>query len=167
MEGQQLSTPRACKRSPALTNSTWYKGILVSHMAGTTDNNGAFDLTITKMRRGTEPPPHVHSREDELFYLLSGEIRVYVEGEVFPVTAGECVFLPRRKPHAFLITSEEVHMIALLVPGGFLDAVNKMNVLAERMDVPTDLDTVTYANAKLTHTIKVFEQCGVPISGHS
>jgi mannose-6-phosphate isomerase-like protein (cupin superfamily) len=161
MEGQQLSTPRAYKRSPALTNSTWYKGILVSHMAGATDNNGAFDLIITKMRRGTEPPPHVHSREDELFYLLSGEIRVYVEGKVFSVTAGECMFLPRRKPHAFLITSEEVHNIALLVPGGFLDAVNKMNAPAERMDVPTDLDIVTYANADLTDTIKLFEQYGV------
>jgi hypothetical protein len=27
-------------------------GRFVSHMAGTTDNNGAFDLIITKMRRG-------------------------------------------------------------------------------------------------------------------
>jgi hypothetical protein len=86
---------------------------------------------------------------------------VYVEGEVFSVTAGECMFLPRRKPHAFLITSEEVHSIALLVPGGFLDAVNKMNAPAERMDVPTGLDTVTYANTDLTDTIKLFEQYGV------
>ena len=161
MEGQQLSTPRAYKRSPALTNSTWYKGILVSQMAGTTDNNGAFDLIIGKMRRGTEPPPHVHSREDELFYVLSGEIRVYVDGEVFTVAPGECMFLPRRKPHAFFITSEEVHQITLLVPGGFLDAVNKMNGPAERMDVPSDLDIVTYANADLTDTIKLFEQYGI------
>ena len=144
-----------------MTNSTWCKGILVSQMAGTTDNNGAFDLIISKMRRGTEPPPHVHSQEDELFYILSGEMRVYVDGEVFSVTAGECMFLPRRKPHAFRITSEEVHNIALLVPGGFPDAVNKMNAPAERMDVPTDLDTVTYANADLTDTIKLFEQYGV------
>jgi mannose-6-phosphate isomerase-like protein (cupin superfamily) len=161
MEKQQLSTTRAYKRSPALTNSKWYKGILVSQLAGTTDNNGAFDLIVTKMRRGTEPPPHVHSQEDELFYILSGAMRVYLEGEVFSVTAGECMFLPRRRPHAFLITSEEVHAIALLVPGGFLDAVNKMNAPAERMEIPTDHDTVTYANGDLTDTIKLFEQYGV------
>jgi hypothetical protein len=83
------------------------------------------------------------------------------EGEVFSVTAGECMFLPRRKPHAFLITSEEVHAIALLVPGGFLDAVNKMNAPAERMEIPSDHDTVTYANGDLTDTIKLFEQYGV------
>jgi mannose-6-phosphate isomerase-like protein (cupin superfamily) len=191
MERQQLSTVRAYKRSPALTNSTWYKGNLIrshfkillqgesprkirgrttimaflrqflSQMAGTADNNGAFDLTISKVRRGTEPPPHIHSREDEVFYVLSGEMRVYVGREVFPVAAGECMFLPRRKPHAFLITSEEVHMIAFVTPGGFLDTVNKMNAPEEQMEVPADVDTVTYANADLTDTTKVFEQHGV------
>jgi glyoxylate utilization-related uncharacterized protein len=110
------------------------------------------------MRRGTEPPPHVHSREDEFFYIFSGEMRAYVDGKVFQVTAGECLFLPRRKPHAFLIASEEVHLFAFITPGGFFDAINKMNVPAERMDIPTDVDTVTYANADLADTIKVFEQ---------
>ena len=156
-----MSTLRAYKRSPALANSTWYKGILASQMAGPADNNGAFDFVIAKVRRGTEPPPHVHSREDEFLYILSGEIRVYVDGEVFRVTAGECMFLPRRRPHAWLITSEEAHMILLTVPGGFLDAINKMNAPAERMEVPTEVDTVTYANADLTETIKVFEQHGI------
>lgn len=76
-------------------------------MAGTADNGGAFDLVIAKMRRGTEPQPHVHSREDEFFYILSGEMKVYADGEVFQVTAGECMFLPRGKSHAWLITSDE------------------------------------------------------------
>ena len=39
-------------------------------------------------------------------------------------------------------------------------AVDKMDVPAERMEVPTDLDTTTYANADLTDIIKVFEQYG-------
>jgi mannose-6-phosphate isomerase-like protein (cupin superfamily) len=157
----ELSTPRAYKRSPGLSNSTWYKGLLVSQMAGTADNNGAFDLVISKMRAGTEPPPHVHSREDEFMYIFSGEMRFYVDREVFPVTAGECMFLPRQKPHAFLVASEEVHGMSLITPGGFLDAINKMNVPAEQMEVPTDTDVETYANADLTQTIKVFEKYGI------
>jgi mannose-6-phosphate isomerase-like protein (cupin superfamily) len=130
-------------------------------MAGTADNNGAFDTVISRMRRGTEPPPHVHAREDEFFYILSGEMRAYVDGEVFQVRAGECMFLPRRKPHAFLITSDEIHLIATITPGGFFDAINTMNAPAERMDIPTDIDTVTYANADLTETMKLFEQYGI------
>jgi len=161
MEVQELSTLKAYKRSPALTNSTWYKGMLHSQMAGTADNNGAFDFVISRIRRGTEPPPHVHSREDEFFYVFSGEISVYVDGEVFTVTAGECMFLPRRKPHAWVITSEAIHIITLITPGGFNEALIKMSAPAERMEVPTDADTVTYANADLTETIKVHEEYGV------
>jgi len=65
MKKPQLSALGAYKRSPALNNSTWYKGILVSQLAGTADHDGALDLAIAEMRRGTEPPPHVHSREHE------------------------------------------------------------------------------------------------------
>jgi quercetin dioxygenase-like cupin family protein len=151
---------RAYKRSPALTNSTRYKGMLHSQMAGTADNGGAFDFVIAKLPRGTEPPPHVHSREGEFIYVLSGEMSVYVEGEVFRVVAGECMFLPRRRPHAWLITSEEAYVILLIVPGGFNEAFSKMGAPAERMEAPTDVDTVTYATADLTETIKVFEQYG-------
>ena len=161
METQKLGILKAYKRSPGLSNSTWYKGILVSQLAGTADNKGAFDLAITKMKQGTEPPPHVHSREHEFMYLLSGEMRFFVEGEVFLVTAGECMFLPCCVPHAFRAASEEVHVILFSTPGGFLDAINKMNVPAQRMDVPTDADVATYANADLSETIKVFELRGI------
>jgi len=161
METQQVSILKAYKRSPELSNSTWYKGILVSQMAGTADNNGAFDLAITRMKRGTEPPPHVHSQEHEFMYLLSGEMRFYVDGEVFLVKAGECMFLPCCVPHAFHAASEEVHVILLSTPGGFLDAINKMNAPAVRMEVPTDADAVTYANADLMETIKVFKGRGI------
>lgn len=158
---EQASALMAYKRAPDLSNSRWYKGILTSQMAGAADNNGAFDLLICRTRPGTEPPPHVHSREDELFYLLSGEMKVFVDSKVLQLKAGECVFLPRQKPHAFLVTSEELHVMVLMTPGGFLDAVNKMNVPAVRMDLPTDPDLGTYANMDLTDTIKLFDQYGV------
>ena len=84
---------QAYKRFPALENSTWYKGILVSQLAGGSDTGGAFDLVESQMKKGTEPPPHIHDREDELFYILAGEIRVFADGQVFSVAAGESVFL--------------------------------------------------------------------------
>ena len=53
----RLTAPKAYKRSTSLENSTWYKGILVTQLAGETDTGGAFDFTVAKMRKGTEPPP--------------------------------------------------------------------------------------------------------------
>jgi quercetin dioxygenase-like cupin family protein len=161
MKGHEPIALAAYKRTPALDNSTWYKGILNSQMAGTSDNDGAFDLVVSKMRRGTEPPPHVHSREHEMFYILSGALAVYVDRKVFRVSAGEFMFLPRGVPHAFLLESDEVHQLTLVAPGGFFDVVSKMNAPAQRLEVPTDADTTTYANADLTQTIDVFEQWGI------
>jgi len=66
-----------------------------------------------------------------------GAVSILVNNaEVFSVRAGECMFLPRGIPHAFLIASEEIHIITLITHGGFLDAINKMNAPAERMELP-------------------------------
>ena len=67
-----MSTPRAYKRSLALNNSTWYKGILASQMAGPADNDRALDFVISKIRRGTEPPPHVSDCRN---YLSDGYLQ--------------------------------------------------------------------------------------------
>src|SRR5262249_51644618 len=81
MELQQLSKLRAYKRSPVLSNSTWYKGVLVSEMAGSADNDGAFNLAINKMRRGSEPPNPCPQARTQFFYLLSVEMSFFVGGQ--------------------------------------------------------------------------------------
>jgi mannose-6-phosphate isomerase-like protein (cupin superfamily) len=160
-EKQHLSALNAYKRAPDLSNSTWYKGVLNSLMAGKKDNDGAFDFCIIRMKRGTEPAPHVHSREHEFFYILSGEVRLFVDDEVFELTTGNCIYLPLGRPHAFRIISDELHWIAFITPGGFFEAVSEMNAPAERMEVPADANVITYANADMTETIKVFERYGL------
>ena len=154
-----MKTMQAFKQTPALKNSTWYKGILVSQLAGTDDTNGAFDFVESKMKKGTEPPPHVHDREDELFYILAGEIKVFADQKVLTVRAGESVFLPRKVPHAYLIESAEVHLLALMTPGGFFNAINQMNAPARTMNIPSDSET--YATVDLTATMNVFLKYGV------
>ncbi len=156
----QVITPTAYKRAPSLDNSTWYKGILVSQLAGEADTDGAFDFVTSKMRRGTEPPPHVHSREDEFFYVLDGNLDFYTEGRVIGVGGGECMFLPKGQPHAFQIRSAEIDVLVFMTPGGFLNAVNKMNAPAQKMELPAD-DALTYSTADLTETMKIFEKYGV------
>jgi glyoxylate utilization-related uncharacterized protein len=93
-------------------------------------------------------------------YLLSGAISFYIEAEVFTATAGEYVFIPCGKRHAFLITSEEAEVILLVTPGGFYSAFNNMSVPAQRMELPTGSDAVTYADEDLTKTIEMFGRYG-------
>jgi quercetin dioxygenase-like cupin family protein len=152
--------PKPFKRAPSVEMSTWYKGILISNLATEQDTGGAFECVVTKMRKGTEPPPHVHEREHEMFYVLEGVLNVYVGDECFQAAAGECVFLPKLKAHAFRIQSSEVHMLALMTPGGFMRASAMMAIPAQSLDIPPD-DGITYATVDLGETIRLFETYGV------
>ena len=107
---------------------------------------------------GTEPPPHVHTREDELFYVLEGEFDVYVGKEAFKVKAGECVFLPRFKRHAFVIRSPRLHVLALFTPAGLEDAFRGMSTPAQRLELPTG--AVTYSTGDLKETAQRLSEDG-------
>jgi quercetin dioxygenase-like cupin family protein len=73
------------KHAPSIDISTWYKSILITQLATAEETGGAFDLVLGNMRSGNEPPPHVHTREHEFFYVLDGKLDVYVEDNVFQV----------------------------------------------------------------------------------
>ena len=42
-------------------------------------------------RRGAEPLVHRYSREDEIVYVLEGELTYYVDAETHTTSAGTCV----------------------------------------------------------------------------
>jgi mannose-6-phosphate isomerase-like protein (cupin superfamily) len=147
------------KHAPSIDISTWYKGILSTQLATDENTGGAFDLVLGNMKSGTEPPPHVHTREHELFYVLEGTLDVYVDDEVFQLGSGECAFLPLGRPHAFIIRSPEIRMLTLITPGGFMRVVAPMATPAVKMEIPSD--AVTYATADLQETIKIFMKHGV------
>jgi quercetin dioxygenase-like cupin family protein len=113
-----LAELKAFKRAPSLGLSQWHHGNLTTNLAEKKDTDGAFLLVEGLLAPGTEPPPHVHTREDELFYVLEGEFDVYVGQKAFNVKAGECVFMPRLRPHAFVIRSSRLRVLTLFTPAG-------------------------------------------------
>jgi mannose-6-phosphate isomerase-like protein (cupin superfamily) len=147
------------KHTQTIERSTWYKSILITQLATAEETGGAFDLVLGNMRSGTEPPPHVHTREHEFFYVLDGKLDVYIEDKVFQVGPGECAFLPLGRPHAFLIRSPEIRMLTLITPGGFMKAVAPMAAPAEKLEIPSD--SVTYATTDLEETMKMFLKQGL------
>lgn len=157
----QASNLKAFKRRRSLELSKWYMGILTTNLAEPEDTNEAFFLVEATLVPGTEPPPHVHSREDELFYVLEGEFDMYVGGEAFKVTTGECVFLPRLKPHGFIIGSPRIRVLTLFVPGGVEGAFRGLGSPAQYLDPPAG--ALTYSEADFEHTVQRFAEYGVRI----
>ena len=86
-------------------------------------------------RKGEEPPDHTHPTEDEIFYVLQGELTFRCGGESFDVGAGGFIYLPQGIEHGYMIRSEEpVRLIALTFPpraatsegwGGFIADVER------------------------------------------
>ena len=155
----EITRLKPFKHVPSIERSTWYKGILSTLLATDDDTGGAFDLVLSNMRSGTEPPPHVHAHEHEFFYVLDGKLDAYVGNNVFHLGPGECAFLPVGTPHAFIIRSPEIRMLVLITPGGFMKCVASMAAPAEKLEIPSD--SVTYATADLEETMKKFLKYGV------
>lgn len=67
------------------------------------------------------PPLHVHTLEDETFWVLEGTLSVYVNGEQFEAGPGSLVYGPRGVPHTFKNRSRQAVRILLMVtpPGNF------------------------------------------------
>jgi mannose-6-phosphate isomerase-like protein (cupin superfamily) len=78
---------------------------------------GAFIMLEDRIVRGKTTPLHLHPNEDETIYVLEGELLVHVEGEEHRVGRGGLFVAPRGVPHAFMVTSETAHILALQTPG--------------------------------------------------
>jgi quercetin dioxygenase-like cupin family protein len=79
---------------------------------------GAVAVMEHLLRRGMATPLHVQACEDELFHVLEGQITVWMDGERNDATAGDVVWLPRDRAHAFRVDSGHARMLGLSVPGG-------------------------------------------------
>ena len=60
----------------SLDRSVWYSGSLFTFLATGEETQGQFALIEVVARKGNAPPPHLHHREDETFYVLEGEMTV-------------------------------------------------------------------------------------------
>jgi quercetin dioxygenase-like cupin family protein len=81
---------------------------------------GAFGLVEASVPPGSGPPPHVHSREDEAFYLIDGVLELSTEGREAEARTGDFVFLPRGNVHSFRNPGlTPIRMLVIITPGGF------------------------------------------------
>ncbi len=65
-------------------------------------------------------PPHIHHREDEVFYVLEGTFRIWCGEETFVAGPGATTVLPKGIRHNFLnIGGSTGRLLVTVTPGGF------------------------------------------------
>ena len=82
------------------------------------------------------PPLHVHHRDDEAFYVLDGELSLFVAGEQFVLATGQAALAPRGVPHSYRVESEEAHWLVITTPAGFESFVREVAEPAPAEELP-------------------------------
>ena len=88
---------------------------------GTVETGGALGvLEYTAAAGFPGPPPHVHHRTVEGFYVLDGELTMLVGEETVTLPAGSFALVPPDTPHTFSNpSSEPVRFLGMFTPSGF------------------------------------------------
>ena len=114
--------------------SVWLGGLGVVFRVSGEETGGALAVVEHPIDTGVLVPPHVHEREDELSYVIEGEIGARVgEQELPSLGVGQYLWKPRRIPHAFWNASgEPARILDVIVPAGFERFFDELAELIER-----------------------------------
>lgn len=94
-------------------------GTTMRLIASAAATGGRFTVFEQVTPAGWGPPRHIHSREEEIFYILEGAYELHLGDERRTVFAGACAILPRGIPHGFRnVASTPGRLLAVIAPGG-------------------------------------------------
>lgn len=117
----EASTHRALsiKHKPRSKRSYFDVGIGSVCLSGE-DTRGAYCLLEASLAPGMGVPRHTHTREDESYFVLAGELEVIVGGKAFVLKPGDSLVAPRDISHQLRNSGDvENHYLLIFWPSGF------------------------------------------------
>jgi quercetin dioxygenase-like cupin family protein len=118
----------------------WFLGAPILVKATGEQTGGTFGLVEHLLPPGDEAPYHIHHREDEIFYVLEGELTFFSGEQQFTCGPGSYTFLPRDIPHGFRVSNDgPARLLILTVPAGFEQFVIELSEPTPPTE-PPDMD---------------------------
>jgi uncharacterized cupin superfamily protein len=161
-QAERMTTLAPIAHEPGAGEHLWFFGGLTTIKA---DGAGAM-VTEQLAPRGSGSPLHVHHNEDEWFYVLEGELTIWVDGETVVAPAGAFVFGPRDVPHTFVVSSEQARFLLVTEPGDFAGFVRALAEPAAAPEIPPaptappDMEPVLRAAAE--YGLEILGPPGIP-----
>jgi quercetin dioxygenase-like cupin family protein len=110
---------KAIVRTAAHSRTVAVVGDVYRFLATGEETGGKYALWEAIVPPGGGPPPHVHSREEEGFYVLEGEIAFRIGEERMVAAAGTFANMPVGTPHSFRNESgQTASMLISVAPAG-------------------------------------------------
>lgn len=98
----------------------YFLGLPTWQRLAAAQSGGSMGVVEQELFAGFASPYHVHHREDELWYVLAGEVRFVSGATSIVVPQGGIAFLPRDIPHGFQVMGERAaRMLCVTTPAGF------------------------------------------------
>lgn len=139
--------------SSSTSTDIWFAGTLMKVHADRASTNGQFALIEQRAPQGFSPPAHVHRNEDQLFYVLDGQLTVRVGDDERPLGPGETAWLPRGVAHTFRVDSPEARLLEISTPAGFEQFHVELGEPAAELRIPdpAPLDVAAMAAGSARH----------------
>jgi quercetin dioxygenase-like cupin family protein len=116
----------------------WFLNTLVTVRVAAGDGGNGMSVLEHFAPVGDSPPLHVHRTEDEIFHVISGELRCVVGGKEISVRGGETVQAPMDVPHTYAVVSPEgARFLTVTCRGDFERLVRSLCRPAEREALPS------------------------------
>jgi quercetin dioxygenase-like cupin family protein len=109
------------------------------------DTDGAVAIFHQVVSPMSGPPFHRHSREDEWFYILDGEITLEIDGKRTTLHAGDSAFAPRGTAHTIQnFDDATAEVLALVTPGDLNQFFEELSLFSKRQpgSDPTEIERI-------------------------
>lgn len=121
------------QNSPAF----WMFDILWVIKVHSDQTENSFSLIEQTMPYDSGPPPHYHPYMDEMFYIIEGELTIWIDDKITTLTNGSFAMIPKGTTHYFKITSKDpCKALNMYSPGGFEKGIIRNATKATSLTLP-------------------------------
>lgn len=127
--------------NPNEGKSRWVLADLLTFKVTGEQTGGEFAAVELEVEPQNGPPPHIHHREDETFYVLDWKFS-FLHGErTFTATSGAFVYIPKGTVHTYKnVGSGKGRLLGIISPAGFEKFLEKIGKPVEDRSSPPGRD---------------------------
>ena len=127
--------------------------------------NGALTAVEFFAPKNFAPPLHQHEAEDELFYIIGGELWLSCGDAEAVHGEGAVVWLPRGLPHTFAVRSDTARVLVVSAPSGYDQFVATLGERVDKpvMPVPKEIDPARVAEIGAQFNIQILGPPPAPV----
>ena len=137
----------------------WIVGDTMTLKATEQTTGGSLVLLENLTAPGGGPPPHIHTREDEFWYVLDGTFEIRIGDEVHVLGPGGFAYAPRGTAHNFRNTADTPSRVLVgFTPGGMGEFFR-----AAGQPATDDGPAPPFDEEELARTMVAAERCGMEV----